>query len=83
MRLNFALLCLCCFSLAANARHNDSLIAFKMYDDVDISIDIPRNYDPHKKNLLILYALPNGNTTAQTMGKKMEEGDDWHLIFSI
>jgi hypothetical protein len=79
MRLYFTILFLCCFSLAANALHKDSLIAFKMYDDVNITIDIPRNYDPHKKNLLILYALPNGNTTAQTMGKKMEEGDDWHF----
>ncbi|MEO7997092.1 MAG: hypothetical protein ABI852_06580, partial [Gemmatimonadaceae bacterium] len=28
---------------------------------------------------LILYALPNGNTTAQTMGHKMSPGDDWHF----
>jgi hypothetical protein len=28
--------------------------------------------------LICFYALPNGNTTAQTMGKKMQPGDDWH-----
>ena len=29
--------------------------------------------------MIILYALPNGNTTEQTMGKKMVSGDDWHF----
>jgi hypothetical protein len=28
--------------------------------------------------MLILYALPNGNTIEQTFGKRMHEGDDWH-----
>ena len=28
--------------------------------------------------LLILYALPNGNTIEQTFGKRLREGDDWH-----
>lgn len=29
--------------------------------------------------MIVFYALPNGNTTEQTMGKKMKEGDDWHF----
>jgi hypothetical protein len=28
---------------------------------------------------IIIYALPNGNTTAQTFGKKLAKGDDWHF----
>ena len=28
--------------------------------------------------LLVLFALPNGNTIEQTFGKKLQEGDDWH-----
>ena len=28
--------------------------------------------------LLIFYALPNGNTTAQTIGRVLKPGDDWH-----
>jgi hypothetical protein len=28
---------------------------------------------------VIIYALPNGNTTAQTFGKKLKTGDDWHF----
>ncbi len=33
---------------------------------------------PKKKTLLIIFALPNGNSIEWTMGKKMEPGDDWH-----
>ncbi len=29
--------------------------------------------------MIVLYALPNGNNTEQTMGKKIIEGDDWHF----
>jgi hypothetical protein len=29
--------------------------------------------------LLILYALPNGNTTEQTIGRQLKPGDDWHF----
>jgi hypothetical protein len=49
-------------------------------DDVAIAIDIPLTKSSKKlKPILIIYALPNGNTTGQTMGKKMVEGDDWHF----
>lgn len=52
---------------------------FTMYDDVKITIDIPGNYLSSQKTIIVLYALPNGNTTGQTMGKKINEGDDWHF----
>ena len=29
--------------------------------------------------LLIFYALPNGNTTGQTIGRLLKPGDDWHF----
>jgi len=29
--------------------------------------------------LLVIYALPNGNTIEQTTGKRLKEGDDWHF----
>lgn len=47
-----------------------------MLNDVKITLDIPKY--KYKKTILIFYALPNGNSTAQTMGKKLEAGDDWH-----
>jgi hypothetical protein len=31
-----------------------------------------------KKLLLVLYALPNGNTIEWTLGRKTQPGDDWH-----
>ena len=32
-----------------------------------------------KPVLLVFYALPNGNTIEQTIGKAIEPGDDWHF----
>jgi len=29
--------------------------------------------------MLILYALPNGNTIEQTKGRRVAEGLDWHF----
>ena len=35
---------------------------------------------PHRQaRLLIFYALPNGNTIEQTIGKAIKPGDDWHF----
>ena len=48
-----------------------------MYSDVRITIDVPTT--KYKKTILILFALPNGNTTEHTMGKQMQAGDDWHF----
>jgi hypothetical protein len=52
---------------------------FRMYDDVMVTFDIPVKYSSSNKTIIILYALPNGNTTGQTMGKKIQEGEDWHF----
>lgn len=57
----------------------DSFFSFTMREDVRLSFDSPVNFSNHKKTILILYALPNGNTTEQTMGKKMQASDDWHF----
>jgi hypothetical protein len=39
----------------------------------------PRDFHPLQPTTLILYALPNGNTTEQTIGKALAPGDDWHF----
>ena len=45
-----------------------------------ILINAPvKGFEKRKEVLLIIYALPNGNTIEQTFGKKMHEGDDWHF----
>jgi hypothetical protein len=38
----------------------------------------PARLDARTRVDLILYALPNGNTTAQTMGRRLTPGLDWH-----
>lgn len=40
------------------------------------TIVAPTNFDAKQPVELILYALPNGNTTAETMGRRMEPGPE-------
>lgn len=61
-----------CFS------NSDSLIHFRFRDAIQVTIDQPTKQN-FSRTQLVLYALPNGNTTAQTMGKRMAPGDDWHF----
>lgn len=49
-----------------------------MVQDVRITIDKPVASNANK-TILILYGLPNGSTTEQTMGKKIRKGDDRHF----
>jgi hypothetical protein len=51
--------------------------SFRIFSDVKVTLDIPEYV--YKSSILILYVLPNGNTTEQTMGKKIQPGDDWHF----
>jgi hypothetical protein len=46
---------------------------------VTATIIAPERLDPARPVDLILYALPNGNTTAQTMGRRLAPGMDWHF----
>lgn len=39
----------------------------------------PETFATNKPVRLILFALPNGNTIEQTIGKKTKPGDDWHF----
>jgi hypothetical protein len=49
--------------------------------EVRITLNLPHNEDRELKGeiLLILYALPNGNTIEQTKGRKVTDGLDWHF----
>lgn len=49
-----------------------------IYPGVTATMVEPARLAAQKPIDLILYALPNGNTTAQTMGRKLTEGLDWH-----
>lgn len=43
------------------------------------TIVTPASLDTRKRVDLILYALPNGNSTAQTIGRKLTDSLDWHF----
>jgi len=51
--------------------------------DPDVRVQIndpqPSNFASNKPVLLIFYALPNGNTIEQTVGRLPKPGDDWHF----
>lgn len=38
-----------------------------------------KGFDAGDRVLLVIYALPNGNTIEQTFGKRIKDGDDWHF----
>jgi hypothetical protein len=45
-----------------------------------ILINAPmKGFENNNRVLLVIYALPNGNSIEQTYGKNIEEGDDWHF----
>jgi hypothetical protein len=47
--------------------------------DIKVTIDQPSVFKTHRQTIITFFALPNGNTTEQTMGKKISAGDDWHF----
>jgi len=50
----------------------------ELYPGVTATIVAPAKLDTRKRVDLIIYALPNGNSTAQTIGRRMADGVDWH-----
>lgn len=79
MKRSLLLLSFILIAVAGICQREGSFNTFRMVGDVEITIDMPPGFSTSKKNEIILYALPNGNSTAQTMGKKVEPGDDWHF----
>ncbi|OYZ48190.1 MAG: hypothetical protein B7Y15_12490 [Bacteroidetes bacterium 24-39-8] len=61
------------------AQSNQRIGHIRMFGDVNITIDYPIAAKKVQPIQLIFFALPNGNSTAWTMGKKKEPGDDWHF----
>ena len=53
----------------------------KLPDEVRIVINAPakESFSSDKPVLLVFYALPNGNTIEQTIGKQPQTGEDWHF----
>lgn len=75
---------MCCSFLLASKRlygqqEDNKIDSFWIHGDIKITIDKPASFGKNKKTIIIFYALPNGNTTEQTMGKLMQPGTDWHF----
>jgi len=67
-------------SLLDNPQFSERVTSFTFRPEVNVHVNAPgeSSFTPGKKVLLIFYALPNGNTTDQTVGKLMQPDDDWH-----
>ena len=59
---------------------NEQTLSFNYEPEIKIEINAPgaSEFNPDKKVMLAFYALPNMNTIAETIGRKVEKGDDWH-----
>ena len=59
----------------------EQIRVFKFEPDVTATMIAPSvsDFNPRLQTTLIIYALPNGNTTEQTIGKALGSGDDWHF----
>jgi hypothetical protein len=64
-----------------SARFAELTADFGFEPAVKIHLNAPVRDDfaAGKPILLIYFALPNGNTTEQTIGRKLGPGDDWHF----
>ncbi len=51
----------------------------ELYPGVTATLVAPAQLDVGRRVDLILYALPNGNSTAETMGRKLVEGVGWRF----
>jgi hypothetical protein len=67
--------------LQPGGRFNERTVTFKLEPGIAIHINAPaeESFAGGKKVMVIFYALPNGNTTEQTIGKVVRPGDDWHF----
>ncbi len=60
---------------------NEQIKTFAFEPEVRVHINVPaaEKLDSRKATLLIFYALPNGNTIEQTVGRQLADGLDWHF----
>ena len=67
-------------SFSANLHFDEMIREIKTTDEVRILVNEPaqKSGQTNQPVLLVCYALPNGNTIEQTIGKQLEPGDDWH-----
>lgn len=75
----FILFLIICTDASLAQYHIREIDSFRIHNDIKVTVDRPVSFKKKKETIITFYALPNGNTTEQTMGKKMRPGDDWHF----
>lgn len=65
----------------ASPHFGEMVREIELPDDLRIVINAPaqESFSPDKPVMLVFFALPNGNTIEQTIGKNLQPGDDWHF----
>lgn len=58
---------------------NEREATLRFEPGVRVVINSPATPKTNQAVRLILYALPNGNTIEQTIGRRIKPGDDWHF----
>ena len=58
---------------------NEQVLTERFEDFCTFYINAPGDYDAAKPTRLVFYALPNGNTIAQTIGRQKAPDVDWHF----
>lgn len=63
-----------------NEFFNEQVFSYTYPGDVKIHINAPNpdSLRPDRLTRLVFFALPNGNSTAWTIGKEAGPGEDWH-----
>lgn len=66
---------------SASTNFGELIREIQLPDEVRVLINAPaqETFANNKPVLLVFYALPNGNTIEQTVGKILQPGDDWHF----
>ncbi|MCB0262166.1 MAG: hypothetical protein KDH98_03340, partial [Calditrichaeota bacterium] len=60
---------------------DEQVVSFNYFPEIQIHINVAAttDFDPQKPVGLALFALPNGNSIEQTVGKIVQPEDDWHF----
>lgn len=66
-------------SRAGTNRFQEREVTLHFHPEVRVVVNSPAAPAPHKPVRLVLFALPNGNTIEQTIGRRFEPGDDWQF----
>lgn len=64
--------------LAAEAVPGETVDELRLENGVRVMINAPEARPP-RPVLLVFYAVPNGGTIEQAVGKRIRPGDDWHF----